>query len=89
MVFILLIFQIYTFKGAAAGVSAAFGAPVSWKINKWLKNNLCFNISLKNINAYKFYILQVGGVLFSLEEAASFWNLPVTLRTVSLEYIIE
>lgn len=55
--------------GAAAGVAAAFGAPVG--------NLLLFK--LFSIHSF-ILILNLGGVLFSLEEGSSFWNQNMTWR---------
>lgn len=63
--------------GAAAGVAAAFGAPVgkSAKIffKDWFgRNILCFVTCC--------FVQFSGGVLFSLEEGTSFWNQSLTWR---------
>lgn len=59
--------------GASAGVAAAFGAP----IGGWFLP-LFFIYTISNV----FLTRLTGGVLFSLEEAASFWNPNLILRTL-------
>lgn len=54
--------------GAAAGVAAAFGSPVGKYI---------IAVGIKIILIIYIFI---GGVLFSLEEGASFWNQGLTWR---------
>ena len=51
--------------GAAAGVAAAFGAPIGM-----------FN----NFLRFLYKLLFLGGILFSLEEAASFWSTALTWK---------
>lgn len=58
--------------GTAAGVAAAFGAPIGMIFDEIL--------SLNTKNLLNIPIL--GGVLFALEEAASFWNPNLILRTL-------
>lgn len=60
--------------GAAAGVAAAFGAPVGKYI---YFIDIFFNI----FRTFSFFFI-LGGVLFSLEEGASFWNQALTWRIV-------
>lgn len=68
--------------GAAAGVSAAFGAPVGKHPETTLpcSQSLMWALELLQI---KFCFRSTGGVLFSLEEGASFWNQMLTWRIVS------
>lgn len=55
--------------GAAAGVAAAFGKEISEACNYFL------------IYLFQFLLgAPIGGVLFSLEEGASFWNQSLTWR---------
>ncbi|KAK3520755.1 hypothetical protein QTP70_032293 [Hemibagrus guttatus] len=68
--------------GAAAGVSAAFGAPVDEK------ETFRYDAASAAGNAKSLYqcfgrfilFFLTGGVLFSLEEGASFWNQMLTWR---------
>lgn len=55
--------------GAAAGVAAAFGAPIG-----------SFYYYLKSQTHQHILYIILGGVLFSLEEGSSFWNQNITWR---------
>jgi len=59
--------------GAAAGVAAAFGAPVG----KCGTKNVCSTTGISELLCNNYF---TGGVLFSLEEGASFWNQSLTWR---------
>lgn len=61
--------------GAAAGVAAAFGSPVGKAISRFFL--VWYNILYLYFLIFK---LPKGGVLFSLEEGASFWNQGLTWR---------
>ncbi|KAL0617217.1 H/Cl exchange transporter 7 [Plecturocebus cupreus] len=60
--------------GAAAGVSAAFGAPVAYGQEQVVIMVPCVQLAPESAACLP------GGVLFSLEEGASFWNQFLTWR---------
>lgn len=66
--------------GAAAGVSAAFGAPIG---NFYFHFHF-FSIYTSNLtnDFFFFFLSKIGGVLFSLEEGTSFFNQSLTWRVL-------
>jgi H+/Cl- antiporter ClcA len=60
--------------GAAAGIAAAFRAPIGMKLNH-------INLYGMIINHMLLVCYSTGGVMFILEESASFWSTKLTWRT--------
>ena len=64
--------------GSASGVAAAFGAPSKFPSFICLRISAISTVLLKL--CFPMHDDAVGGVLFSLEEGASFWSTKLTWR---------